>query len=68
MNRAKQDNARAAGGKAKGTRIAGWLAAQLERIPRPGDSVTIDHARFVVRQMRRNRVTLVELVKREKSS
>jgi len=41
-------------------RIAGWIAAKLERLPRPGDSVEANNTRFTVRQMRKNRVTVVE--------
>lgn len=40
-------------------RLAGWLAAQLERLPRPGDVVTHQGCRAVVQQMRRHRVTQV---------
>ena len=42
-------------------RLAGWIAAQLERLPRAGDRVTHQGCRVVVRQMRWHRVTLVML-------
>lgn len=42
-------------------RMAGWIAAQLERLPRPGDTVTAQGCRAVVQQMRKHRVTLVQL-------
>ena len=45
-------------------RIAGWLSARLERIPRPGDAVEAGRHRFTVRRMHRHRVTLVELEER----
>jgi putative hemolysin len=40
-------------------RLAGWLAARLERLPRPGDVVTHQGCRAVVQQMRKHRVTQV---------
>ena len=42
-------------------RIAGWIAARLERMPHPGDQVEEGGYRFTVKQMRRNRVVLVEI-------
>jgi len=45
-------------------RLAGWLAARLEHLPRPGDVVTTDTCRALVQRMRRHRVTLVLLEKR----
>lgn len=42
-------------------RLAGWLAARLERLPRAGDVVTHQGCRAVVQQMRRHRVVLVLL-------
>lgn len=42
-------------------RLAGWIAAQLERMPRTGDQVIAQGCRAVVRQMRRHRITLVLL-------
>jgi putative hemolysin len=42
-------------------RMAGWIAARLERLPRPGDTVTAQGCRAVVQQMRRHRITLVQL-------
>ena len=46
-------------------RIAGWLSARLERIPRPGDTVDAGRYRFSVRRMHRHRVTLVDMEERE---
>jgi len=42
-------------------RLAGWLATQLERLPRAGDVVTRQGCRAVVQQMRKHRVTQVLL-------
>lgn len=42
-------------------RLAGWLAARLERLPRVGDAVTYQGYRAVVQLMRRHRVVLVLL-------
>lgn len=42
-------------------RIAGWLTARLERMPKPGDRVQAGDFHFVIRQMRRHRVTLIEI-------
>ncbi len=42
-------------------RLAGWLAAHLERLPRPGDVVTHQQCRAAVQQMRKHRVTQVLL-------
>ena len=47
-------------------RISGWITNRLERIPRPGDRVEEDDLVFTVRQMRRHRITLVELIDRRK--
>ncbi|MDD4737470.1 MAG: hemolysin family protein [Kiritimatiellae bacterium] len=49
-------------------RLAGWISKQAERLPRPGDTVTAQGCRAVVRQMRRHRITLVELSKLEAAS
>ncbi len=49
-------------GESGADRIAGWIAAQLERMPRAGDACSHDGWRFVVRQMRRHRITLVEAI------
>jgi len=46
-------------------RIAGWITARLERLPRPGDFIEAYDARFEVKQMRRNRITLVEITGRK---
>jgi Mg2+/Co2+ transporter CorB len=40
-------------------RLAGWIAEQIERMPRAGDVIKAQGCRAVVRQMRRNRVLLV---------
>ena len=40
-------------------RIAGWVTAQAERIPRTGDTVTGQGVRVTVQRVRRNRITLV---------
>lgn len=42
-------------------RLAGWIAAHMERMPRPGDRVEAQGARATVQQMRRHRITLVLL-------
>jgi len=44
-------------------RIAGWVAAQAERIPKIGDVVEADSCRVTVRRLRRNRILLVLLEK-----
>jgi len=49
-------------------RIAGWLSARLERLPRRGDCVDLGDFTFTVRQMRRHRVSLVEMARREGAS
>ncbi len=40
-------------------RISGWVAAQVERIPRIGDHVEAQGCRVTVQRQRRHRVTLV---------
>lgn len=45
-------------------RIAGWISARLERIPRPGDVVESGRFRIAVRRMHRHRVALVEMEER----
>lgn len=42
-------------------RLAGWIATQLGRLPRPGDHLTHQGCRAVVQQMRKHRITLVLL-------
>jgi putative hemolysin len=42
-------------------RIAGWVTAQLERIPRVGDTVDAQGCRATVQRLRRHRVVLVLL-------
>lgn len=42
-------------------RIAGWVSAKLERIPKVGDVVEAQGCRVTVQRVRRNRVTLVLL-------
>lgn len=49
-------------------RLAGWVSEQAERIPRPGDAVSAQGCRAVVRQMRRHRITLIELTREEDAS
>jgi len=44
-------------------RIAGWVSAQAERIPRTGDTVQAQGCRATVQRLRRNRITLVLLEK-----
>ncbi|MBN1676516.1 MAG: HlyC/CorC family transporter [Kiritimatiellae bacterium] len=46
-------------------RIAGWVTAQAERFPKPGETVQAQNCRATVRQVRRRRVTLVVLEKIE---
>jgi putative hemolysin len=42
-------------------RIAGWVSAHLERMPRPGDSVEAQGCRATVERVRKQRVLLVTL-------
>jgi putative hemolysin len=49
-------------------RLAGWISAQAERLPRPGDTVQAQGCRAIVRQMRQHRITLVELFREEESA
>lgn len=42
-------------------RLSGWIAAELERMPQLGDSVTAQGVRVWVRQMRKHRITLALL-------
>lgn len=44
-------------------RVAGWVMAQKEEIPRIGDAVEAQGCRVTVRQRRKNRITLVQLEK-----
>lgn len=44
-------------------RIAGWVAAQVERIPRLGEVVEAQGCRASVQRRRKNRITLVQLEK-----
>jgi putative hemolysin len=44
-------------------RLAGWVAAQAERLPRPGETVEAQGCRATVLHMRRNRITLVQLAR-----
>ena len=46
-------------------RLAGWIAAQTERMPRPGDVVEADGCRAIVQQMRQHRITRVLIKKLE---
>lgn len=45
-------------------RIAGWVSAQAERIPRTGEVVSAQGCRVTVQRLRRHRITLVMLEKR----
>ncbi len=42
-------------------RVAGWIHERLKRLPRPGESVEGSGCRMTVRQMRRQRITMVEV-------
>jgi CBS domain containing-hemolysin-like protein len=44
-------------------RIAGWVTAQAERIPRPGETVEAQGCRATVQNVRRQRVVLVMIEK-----
>ena len=44
-------------------RIAGWITARAGRIPRTGDVVEAQGARVTVLQMRKHRITLVQIEK-----
>jgi len=44
-------------------RIAGWITAQTERIPRVGDVVVAQGCRVAVQRVRKNRITLALLEK-----
>lgn len=46
-------------------RISGWVTAQHEALPKPGNTVEAQGCRVTVRKVRRNRITLVELEKLE---
>lgn len=46
-------------------RLAGWVVAQAERLPVPGEQVEAQGCRAVVREMRRNRIRLVQLERLE---
>ena len=46
-------------------RIAGWISAHLERMPRPGDVVEEQGCRATVQRVRKQRVLLVELLRVE---
>jgi CBS domain containing-hemolysin-like protein len=46
-------------------RIAGYISAKLERLPRPGDVVQNEYYYLRVQGMRRNRITLVELRRKQ---
>ncbi len=49
-------------------RIAGWVAAQAEHIPRPGETVEAQGCRATVQRVRKQRVTQVLLEKTERSN
>ncbi len=44
-------------------RLAGWIAAQLERMPQVGESVDAQSCRATVQHMRQHRITLAQLEK-----
>jgi CBS domain containing-hemolysin-like protein len=44
-------------------RIAGWVSAQAEKIPRTGEVIVAQHCRTTVLRVRKNRITLVLLEK-----
>ena len=44
-------------------RLAGWVAAAAERLPKPGDIIIHQGCRAIVKEMRRHRITLVILEK-----
>jgi len=46
-------------------RIAGWVTAQAERIPRPGETVRAQGCRATVERVRRQRILLVRVEKME---
>lgn len=48
-------------------RVAGWVTAQAERIPRPGEIVEAQNCRATVQTVRRQRVLLVMIEKRQPS-
>lgn len=50
--------------KAEGAdRIAGWVTAHAERIPKTGDMIEAEGCKVTVLQMRKHRVTLVQIEK-----
>lgn len=49
-------------------RISGWFLAQHEALAKPGNKVEAQGCRVIVRKVRRNRITLVELQKLERMS
>lgn len=44
-------------------RIAGWVTARAERIPKTGDMIEADGCKVTVLEMRKHRVTLVQIEK-----
>lgn len=44
-------------------RISGWITAQIERMPHPGDQVNLPPYTFTVRQMRKNSISLLEIIR-----
>ena len=48
-------------------RIAGWVIAQVEYIPRPGEIIEHKRCRITVKRVRRNRILLVRLELKERT-
>ena len=48
-------------------RIAGWVTAQAERIPRPGEVIEAQNCRAIVQTVRRQRILLVMIEKLPRS-
>jgi len=49
-------------------RLAGWITAQTVHLPHAGEVIEHQGCRAIVRQMRKHRITLVELIRLEASS
>lgn len=43
--------------------VAGWMLAEFGRIPRPGEEITFEDARFKVHSIEQNRIALVRIVR-----
>lgn len=46
--------------------VAGWILSQLGHIPRPGEEITYNGARFRVQSMQQRRVALVRIIRLQK--